>query len=400
MKKLLILGAGYGGLPLAQSLADLQRSHAQWEITLIDQRDYHLIQVRVHEVAANSIPADKVKIPISELIEGRNVTFVQALVLNIDPVGKKVTTSKGTFDFDRLVLALGSVTSFNGIPGMCEYAIPMKYLEDAITFRSSVITAFRESDALLKTEKFVKNDPRLTFVIIGAGLTGTELAAEMVDFCEDLLMRYPALRPYYRIVLIHRSDYLLTQLPRINGEYAKKELRQKGVAILTNSPVTKVEPGKVILQNGKNVRGAVICWSGGVEGPALLKESGFDTTKDLRIPTNPYLCTEQFPYIYAIGDLAFIKNPSTGKPIPQLGQFAERQGHYLAECFKAEMDEVSFEPYKLISLGISISLGRHEAVTLSGPVRLTGLPGRIAKDMSYSKHEFEIRSKPPVLGTR
>ncbi|MEI7554013.1 NAD(P)/FAD-dependent oxidoreductase [Candidatus Chlorohelix sp.] len=400
MKKLLILGGGYGGLPLAQNLADLQRNHPQWEITLIDQRDYHLLQVRVHEVAANSISVDRVKIPISELLEARHVKFVQTLITNIDTVGKKVTTSKGTFDFDRLVLALGSETSFKGIPGMHENAIPMKRLEDAITFRTLVIKAFREAAELVKTEKFEKNDPRLTFVIIGAGLTGTELAAEMVDFCEDLLLRYPALRPYYRIVLIHRGDHLLTQLPRINGDYAKNELRRKGVAILTNSPVTKVDPGNVTLQNGKHVKGVVICWSGGIEGPAILKESGFDTTNDLRIRTNPYLCSEQFPYIYAIGDLAFIKNPSTGKPIPQLGQFAERQGHYLARCFKAEMDAVSFEPYEPISLGISVSLGRREALTISGPMRITGLPGRLAKDMSYSKHEFEIRVKPPVLGIR
>src|SRR5690348_16981284 len=112
MKKLLILGAGYGGLAVAQKLENLSRGKSQWQVTLIEQRDYHLIQVRVHEVAANTIPAERVKIPFSELLDGRTARLVQASVEKIDPKAKKVQTSAGEFEYDRLVIALGSETAY------------------------------------------------------------------------------------------------------------------------------------------------------------------------------------------------------------------------------------------------------------------------------------------------
>jgi NADH dehydrogenase len=279
---------------------------------------------------------------------------------------------------------------------MEEHAFPIKHLEDALAYRKAVIRAFKSTAA--STEPLVKNDPRLTFVIIGGGITGTELAGEMVDFCDDLCKHFPNLRSYYRVVLIEGSEHLLSQLGKANGEYVKSELRAKNVAVLTSTRVGRVEPGKIHLTNGKMVKGTVIAWSGGVMAPPLLKESGFETMPDGRIRTTPYLRTIQFPDVYAIGDCAYILDPQNGKPILQTGQYAELQGAYLAESFQAEMRGMKPTTYSPFSLGISISLGRHEALTLSGPLRLTGIPGRIAKDVSYGKHEIQIRSRSLLVG--
>jgi NADH dehydrogenase len=396
MRRLVILGAGYGGLALAKKLDSLSQGQDKWDITLVDQRDYHLIQVRVHEVAANSIPASQVKIPLSELLRYHKLRFTQAKVLKIDPVTKEVHTTVGPIGYDRLVVALGSVTDYHGIPGMKEYAYPLKTLEDALAYRKAVVHAFREATAP-EVEPLRKNDPRLTFAIIGGGLTGTELAGEMVDFCNDLCNRFPAARPAYRVVLAELAPHLLPELGPENGDYAKEDLRQKNVAVLTNAGVTEVEPGHIHLSSGKAIHSNVICWAGGVHAPPLIKESGFNTSRDGRIPVNAHLRSEQFEEVYAVGDNALIHDSRNGKVVPLTGQYAELQAGYLAECFAKERSRQEPEPYVPFSMGISVSLGRQEALSLSGPLRLTGIPGRVVKDLSYTKHELGVRQVIPSV---
>jgi NADH dehydrogenase len=396
MRRLVILGAGYGGLALAKKLDSLSQGRAKWDITLVDQRDYHLIQVRVHEVAANSIPASQAKIPLSELLRHHKLRFTQAKVQKIDPVAKEVHTTVGPIEYDRLVVALGSVPDYHGILGMKEYSYPLKSLEDALAYRKAVVGAFREATAP-EAEPLRKNDPRLTFAIIGGGLTGTELAGEMVDFCNDLCTRFPTALPAYRVVLVELTPHLLPELGPENGDYAKEELRQKNVAVLTNSSVVGVEPGHIHLGSGKAIHSNVICWAGGVHAPPLIKESGFNTTRDGRISVNAQLRSEQFEEVYALGDSAFIHDSRNGKQVPQTGQYAESQASYLADCFAKERSGQEPEPYVPFSMGISVSLGRQEALSLSGPLRLTGIPGRVVKDLSYTKHELGVRQVIPQL---
>ncbi|MEI7554295.1 NAD(P)/FAD-dependent oxidoreductase [Candidatus Chlorohelix sp.] len=396
MKRLVILGAGYGGLALAQKLVSLSKGHNSWKVTLVDHRDYHLIQVRIHEVAANSIPAAQIKIPLSELLQGHKVESIQAKVIKIDPVGRTVETTSGSISYDRLVVALGSVTDFHNIPGLQEHAFAMKTLDEAILYRKAVVEAFRKATAA-GAEPLRKNDPRLTFTIIGGGLTGTELAGEMVDFCNDLCKKFPTARNAYRIVLAELTPHLLPELGAENGDYAMNDLRRKNVAILTNSGIDQVLPGSVHLINGKTIKSNIICWTGGVKAPPLVKESGFETTRDGRIEVNHNLRSKQFESVYAIGDNAFIHDGRTGKPVPQTGQYAELQAAYLAKCFAHEQPGVTPEPYTPFSMGISISLGRGEALSLSGPLKLTGMPGRVVKDLSYTKHELGVRNVLPEV---
>lgn len=396
MKRLVILGAGYGGLALAKKLDSISRGQNRWDINLIDQRDYHLIQVRIHEVAANSIPVADVRVPFPDLLHDHHVRLTQAKILKIDPVAKQVHTTAGEIGYDRLVVGLGSTTDYHDIEGMAEYSYPMKDLEDAVSYRKAVIQAFREATAP-GAAPLRKNDPRLTFVIIGGGLTGTELAAEMVDFCADLSHRFPAARSAYRIVLVESGPHLLSQLGPDNGDYIKEQLLRKNVVVLTNTFIDRMVPGLVHLSSGKLLKSNIVCWAGGVKAPAIIKESGFETSKDGRIPVNAYLQSKQFKDVYALGDNALALDPRSGKPIPQTGQYAERQGWYLADCFAAELTGVKPQPYQPFSLGISVSLGRREALTLTGPLRLTGTAGRIAKDASYSKYELGLRELIPEI---
>ncbi|MEI6042960.1 MAG: NAD(P)/FAD-dependent oxidoreductase [Chloroflexota bacterium] len=392
MRRLVILGAGYGGLTLAKKL-DSGSSQNKWDITLIDQRDYHLIQVRIHEVAANSIPASQAKIPLSDLLKHHKVQLIQAKITKIDPVRKGIHTSVGPLKYDRLVVALGSVADHRGIPGMKEHTYSLKDLEDAVAYRKAVVRAFREATAP-EAEPLRKNDPRLTFAILGGGLTGTELAGEMVDFCKDLATKFPAARNAYRIVLAELTHHLLPELGPEVGDYAKEELRAKNVAVLTNTTVMEVEPGHIHLSSGKAINSNVICWTGGVHAPPLINESGFKTTKDGRIPVDAYLRAEDFEEVYALGDSASIHDSRNDKQVPLTGQYAELQAGYLAECFSKERPP---EPYAPFSMGISVSLGRQEAVSLSGPLRLTGVPGRVVKDLSYTKHELGVRELIPTV---
>ncbi|HEX2911236.1 MAG TPA: NAD(P)/FAD-dependent oxidoreductase [Chloroflexia bacterium] len=395
MPKLLILGGGYGGLAVAQKLDSLSRGQSQWDITLVDQRDYHLLQVRVHEVAANTIPAERVRIPFTELLEGRNIKFVQTEIQIIDPQAKTVQTGAGALEYDRLVVAMGSETAYRNIPGLREYTFPMKELEDAINYRKAVIEAFKaakNADPPLKP-----NDERLTFVIGGGGLTGTELAGEMIDFCSELAKRAGLERSSFRIVLIEAAPVLLPQLSRQYGEYVRNELRSRGVIVATNTFIDKVEEGIVYLKGGKLIRSKVIAWAGGIQAPPLLAASGFVVGKDGRVTTDEFLRSRQYPDVYVIGDAANVPDNRTGGAVPWTAQYAEREGHYLAENLWDEERGIRPHPYLPFSLGTAISLGRSEALTISGPLKLTGVPGRLAKNVSYDNYEWNIRYRPRIL---
>jgi NADH dehydrogenase len=398
MKKLVVLGAGYGGLAVAQKLETISRGKSDWQVTLVDQRDYHLIQVRVHEVAANTIPASRVQVPFSELLDDRT-RLVQAKVEKIDPAAKKVYTSAGELDYDRLVVALGSETAYRNIPGLQEHAFGMKSLEDAVAFRKAVIQAFRAvsnpDDAPLQTP-----DERLTFIIGGAGLTGTELASELVDFCHDLLQRFPMARNAYRIILLEAADQVLPALSREYGDYVRGELQYRGIKVLTKAFIEKVEPNTVYLKDGRVLKGKIIVWTGGIRGSSILQESGFEVTKDGRVPVDYYLRSKQFPEIYVVGDSAWIPDRRNGGTVPQTGQYATKQGEYIAENLWDEERGIRPRRYLPFSLGIAVSIGRKEALTISGPIRLTGVPGRLAKDVSYDNYEWNIRLKPRLLNVR
>lgn len=396
MPKLLILGAGYGGLAVAQKLDTLTHGQGRWEITLADQRDYHLIQVRVHEVAANTIPAARVKVPFGEVLEGRHVKLVQAQIQKIKPEAKQVETSAGTLSYDRLVIALGSETAFRNVPGLQDYAFPMKSLEDAVNFRKAVIQAFKVATAEGQSPLKVA-DPRLTFIIGGAGLTGTELAAEMLDFCHDIVKRYPMAAGKWKVILLDAADRILPQLSPSYSAYVRDELTVKGVTVFTSAFIERAEPGTLTLKDGRVLKGAVLCWAGGIKAPAILAESGFEVSKDGRIPVDRLLRSKQYPDVYAIGDNALIPDARNGKSVPQTGQYAEKQGDYLAQAFYDQERGFKTQPYAPFSLGVAISLGRREALTLSGPLRLTGVPGRLAKDVSYENYEWTIRSKSRLL---
>lgn len=396
MPKLLILGGGYGGLAVAQRLDALTRGRSPWEITIVDQRDYHLIQVRVHEVAANSIPAQRVRIPFTELLDGRNVKLVQANIEKINPQAKNVETSTGTLEYDRLVVAIGSETDYRNIPGLRENAIPMKELDDAVRYRKAVIEAFKEATAP-DQPPLQPHDERLTFIVVGGGLTGTELAGEMVDFCVDLTARAKLPGNVFRVILIEAAEQLLPQLSRQYGEYVRTELRSRGVVVATGTFLERVEEGVLHLKGGKRVRGKVLCWAGGIRAPGLLAESGFEVGRDGRIKTDEYLRTAQYPDVYVLGDAASIPDNRTGKFVPWTGQYAERQGHFLAENLLDEERGIRPRPYLPFSLGTAISLGRNEAITISGPIKLTGVPGRLAKNVSYDNYEWNIRHKPRIL---
>lgn len=394
MPKLLILGGGYGGLAVAQRLDAVSRGRTGWEITLVDRRDFHLLQVRVHEVAANTIPVEKVSIPFSELLDGRKIRFVQATIDKILPKERKVETGAGTFEYDRLVVALGSETRYPPIPGLRENAYPMKDLDDAIKYRKAVIECFRAAAPDAAPLKPV--DERLTFIIGGGGLTGSELAGEMVDFCSDLAERAGLPKNCFRVVLLEGADHLLPTLDRQYGDYVRNELRQHGVLVATSAMIERVEKGIVHLKGGKVVRGSLICWAGGIQAAAVV-QNGFEHLADGRIPVDEYLRSSHYPDVYVLGDAASIRDKRTGATVPWTAQYAERQGHYLAENLWDEERGVRTRPYLPFSLGTAISIGRNEALTISGPLKLTGVPGRLAKNISYDNYEWNIRYRPRIL---
>jgi NADH:ubiquinone reductase (H+-translocating) len=354
-KNIVVLGAGYGGMTAALRLARLVRHSPQFSVHLIDSNPFHTLKTQLHEAAVRK---RGVTIDIGRIIRRQMITFHLGTVSAIDLNGKTVLIGDRPLSFEYLVIALGSQTNFHNIKGLEEYALSLQSASDAekIYRHISVMCAkaASEPDAALRKEM-------LRFVIGGGGLSGIELAGELVGSIAQSVKDYHLSPIEPEVVVVEAAEDILPSSTKGLREQVRKTLVEKGVRLLPRTKVVEVSWGRVILSNGEMLRAGTLIWTGGIRIGDVAKESGFSIGQSGRIVVNEYLQSITDPSVYAIGDNALAINPETGRSVPAAAQFALQQGRLVAENIFSEVTGRPLRRYVPKVWGEVVSLGRHLA---------------------------------------
>jgi NADH dehydrogenase len=361
-----IVGAGFGGLEAAFGLAG-----APVAITLVDRRNHHLFQPLLYQVATASLATSEIAWPIRYLLRGRpEVTTLFANVNGVDAQNKRVLLDDGdTLPYDTLILATGARHAYFGHDEWEPFAPGLKTLEDATTLRRRILVAFeraeRESDP-------ARREALLTFVIIGAGPTGVELAGTIADLAKDTLA--PDFRNIdtrkARVVLIEAGPRVLAGFPDDLSAYAQASLESLGVEVKLGHPVTECTADGVVYGDNK-LEARTIIWAAGVRASRAAEWLNAPADRAHRLEVLPDLTVPGHPDIFAIGDTVTIAGPD-GNPVPGIAPAAKQQGRYAAATIKARLNGGTLPPFRYKHAGSLAQIGKRLAVIDFGRIKLRG----------------------------
>ncbi|MEO5713690.1 MAG: NAD(P)/FAD-dependent oxidoreductase [Luteolibacter sp.] len=373
-KKILILGAGFGGLAAALEFEKVLKSRSDIEVTLIDRENHFLFTPMLHEVAAGELEPTSIVNPIRKML--KRVKFYSCDATRIDLGKQQALVCHGyhyhghDMSYDHLLLALGSITSFFGLPGVESQALTMKSLADAVRLRNRMISNLEEAESECST---VDKEPLLTFVVAGGGFAGVETMAGMRDFIHAALPHFPSLSwKQIRLVLVHPGKTILPELGVELGTYAQQKLSDRGVEIRSESRVAAFEGADVCLTDGTRIRSHTLVWTAGTTAHPLLAELPLPKERG-RVLVDETFSVPGHPGIWAIGDCAAIPNPDSGGFHPPTAQHATRQGVRAARNILATIDGKKAQPFRFKTLGLLASLGHRAGVAQVMGFRFSGL---------------------------
>ncbi|WP_027580303.1 NAD(P)/FAD-dependent oxidoreductase [Bradyrhizobium sp. Ai1a-2] len=361
-----IVGAGFGGLEATFGLAG-----APVKITLIDRRNHHLFQPLLYQVATASLATSEIAWPIRHLLrDRREVTTLFANVNSIDAEGKRVVLDDGdSVPYDTLILATGARHDYFGHDEWEPFAPGLKTLEDATTLRRRILVAFERAERETDPER---RAALLTFVIVGAGPTGVEMAGTIADLARDTLA------PDFRnidthktcVVLIEAGSRVLAGFPDDLSTYAQRSLEKLGVEVMLGAPVTECDADGVVY-GGKRLEARTIIWAAGVRASRAAEWLNAPADRAYRLQVNPDLTVPGHPDIFAIGDTITIAGPD-GKPVPGIAPAAKQEGRYVASLIKARLEGRTLPPFRYKHQGSLAQIGKRLAVIDFGWLKLRG----------------------------
>jgi NADH dehydrogenase len=371
--RILILGGGFGGLYCALELERTLARTGAAEVTLVNRENFFLFTPLLHEVAASDLDVTHIVNPIRKLL--RRVRFWSGDVEAIDLARRVVRVSHGIshhdheLPYDHLVIALGGVTNFAGVPGLESNALTMKSLGDAIHLRNRLIEHLEQSD--VETDPAVRS-PLLTVVVAGGGFAGVETVAGIHDFLREAIRYYPNLREReLRTVLVHGGDLLLPELGPALGAYAGRKLAGRGVEIHTRTRVAGFADGVVALSDGSRIASATLVWTAGTAPNPLLRSLPFANARG-RVPVDADLSVPGYAGVWAVGDGAEVPDLASGGTCPPTAQHALRQGLWLATNLAAAIEGRSPRPFRFGGLGALAAIGRRTGVARILGVNFSG----------------------------
>ncbi|NEO97261.1 MAG: NAD(P)/FAD-dependent oxidoreductase [Symploca sp. SIO2E9] len=363
--RVVIVGAGFGGLQAAQSLAE-----AEVEVLLINRDNYHTFVPLLYQVATAGLSPDLIAIPIRNLLRrSPNTRFLQAEVKEIDFAAQLVQTSEGTISYDFLILATGSRAQFFGIPGAADYAFPLRTLSDAVSLRNQIMHCFEKAETELDG---AKRKQLLTIAIVGGGATGVELAGALVELVLDSLQKdYPRLNPHeVNLILLQSGERLLAEFSQSLGKYTYRRLRKLGVQVMLNSKVCQVTGDGVRLQDDTWLSAATVIWSVGLAGAIPTSSPTPAQAQKGKIRVLPSLQVSEYPEVFAIGDLAHIDHNK--KPLSGVAPEALQEGVFVARNIQRKLRGKELKPFSYFNKGRLAIIGCYSGVGKIGFFQLTG----------------------------
>ncbi len=363
--QVVIIGAGFGGLYAARALR-----HADAEITVIDRSNHHLFQPLLYQVATAGLSPGDIAYPIrAVLARQKNAHVLLEEALAIDPLSRKVKLRDRELNYDYLILATGARHAYFGHNEWEAYAPGLKSLEDALEIRRRILVAFEKAER--ETDPAKRNE-LLTFVIVGGGPTGVELAGAITEISRRVMVRdFRVINPRdARIILIEAGPRILPSYPEDLSAAAEVSLKKLGAEVWTQSPVTSVQSGEVIVA-GKMIRAATVLWAAGVAASPLARKLGTALDKLGRLVVEPDLSIPGHHEIFAIGDIAAFTH-QTGRPLPGVAPVAIQQGRHAARNILRAIHGDPSNPFHYVDKGSLATIGRAAGVADFGKLRFSG----------------------------
>jgi NADH dehydrogenase len=370
-----ILGGGFGGLSAARKL-----KRAPVDVTLIDRCNYHLFQPLLYQVATGSLSPANISGPLRQVLKhNKNTTVLLGEAVDIDPANHQVILSDGAIGYDTLIVATGSSHQYFGHHEWEQFAPGLKTIEDATDMRSRILLAFEAAERETDPEKLKQ---WMTFVIVGAGPTGAELAGALGEIANDTLKHdFRRINPTEaQIILVEGTDRVLPTYPPKLSEAARKMLERLKVTVRTGAMVTDVKAHSVTIKCGDHaeiIPTRTVLWAAGVLasplGLALGKRFGAKTDRAGRVLVDPDMTIPGHPEIFVIGDLSSFTH-QTGKSLPGVAQPAIQQGRYVAKVIERRLRGEKMPPFSYFDKGNLATIGRGAAVADLNFMTLAGWP--------------------------
>jgi NADH dehydrogenase len=366
MKRVVIVGGGFAGLNAAKGLGGV----AGVEVTLIDKHNHHLFQPLLYQVAMAGLSPADIAAPIRSMLSFyRNIQVLLGEVESIDLNRRIVVADIGEFPYDYLILCCGATHSYFGHDEWEEYAPGLKTLEQATEIRRRVLTAFENAERSADPQ-----DRRryLTFVIVGGGPTGVELAGAIGEMSRFTLAKdfRSISAKSARVVLIEAGPRILPTFSQPQAERAERDLEKLGVEVWISCRVTGIDATGV-QAGAERLEAATVLWAAGVKASPLAARAGLKVDAQGRVVVGPDLSVENHPEVFVAGDQAVFTH-QTGKPLPGTAPVAMQQGRYLARTIQAELEGRPRQPFRFVDKGQMATIGRSKAILEMGKLRLSG----------------------------
>ena len=398
LHRVVILGGGFGGLSAAHKL-----KHAPVEITLLDRCNYHLFQPLLYQVATGSLSPANIAAPLRQILAGqKNTKVLLAEAVHIDAANRRVILSDGAVSYDTLVVATGATHQYFGHDEWEEFAPGLKTVEDATAMRGRILLAFEAAE---RERDPAKLKAWMTFVIVGGGPTGAELAGALGEIAHDTLSHdFREIDPSQtQIILVEGADRALPSYPPKLSEAARKMLVKLGVMVRTGAMVTNIQSESVTIKEGdrtESIPTRTVLWAAGVLasplGRILSKEAGATLDNAGRVVVNPDLTIPGHPEIFVIGDLANFSH-QTGKPLPGVAQPAIQQGAYVGKLIQARLRNKQLPPFHYFDKGNLATIGRGAAVADLNWLQISGWPAWLIWVFIHLLYIVEFQNRLLIL---
>ena len=381
--KVVILGAGFGGLTAARSLDSIA------DVTLVDRHNFQTFLPLLYQVSTAGLAADHVAYPVRGALRKTKVKFRMGSPISVDHKNKSVKLdSSEVLAFDYLVVALGSATNDFGITGVAENTLGMKTVNEALNIRSEIMRRFED---LCRFE----DDTKFSIAVVGGGPTGVEMAGAIAELKRGPLTSDSAeAAKNIDVYLVEAGSRVLPALSPKLSERTKKDLEKLGVKVLTNAAVKEVKPRQIIFADGSKIPSEVTVWAAGVKGEPAMKKLSVPEENG-RIAVDTTLQVTNYPYIFAIGDIAGAKG-NDGRFLPMVAPVAMQQARFVAKQIERLTKNQALQSFKYVDKGSMATIGRHKAVVEVKGIRIGGA---IAWYMWLWLHLFYLLGGRNKIGT-
>src|SRR5215204_4690581 len=375
-----IAGGGFGGFYAARRLEQvLPRQSAR--ITLVSDVNFLLYTPLLPGAASGTLEPRHVVIPLREELSGTDVRLGH--VTGADPETNELYYQRGdgrreAVKYDQLIVAIGSVSRVLDVPGLAEHGLGFKTISEAIALRNRALSNLEIAESLEHPEERRKY---LTFIFVGAGYAGVEGIAELQDYVADVIDRYPRCRlDGTRFVLVEAQDRIMPEVDPKLADWTTRELRGRGIEVRTGTTLQSIEEDCAKLSTGEAIATRTVCWTAGVQPPAVIRELGLPLQPNGRLDVDRALRVRGRPNVWAVGDAAAAPDAAANyeRPAPPTAQHALRQGRLAGDNVAAQLGHGKVRPFTYKTLGVFVDLGRNQAVANMAGLKLSGFPAWFA----------------------